>query len=334
MLDKDAVLRMVKLYTNIRNEIGQDDYLELISGLDKNEVYEVMQILYENHITVTEDSIEKERSSYVYLNDNCNLTNEELCLIYQTGDESMLIALCKNNEKLVHKIAFRVMKEYNPESLTEEDLFAEGKQGLIKAAQMFKSDMGCKFSTYACWWIRQYITREVMNNGYFMRLPVHIFEKIIRINRVRKSLRNPTVSDIQLKLRANYGIDYSLEELRKLLMYADQYLKTSSLNKVIGQDDKDTEIIEFIPSTVNVEDEVMQTVMAEEIDKVLSTLTDRESTIIRMRYGIGNYDPMTLEDIGKIYHLTRERIRQIEVKTLRKLRNICKKNRLEDLLSA
>ena len=173
-----------------------------------------------------------------------------------------------------------------------------------------------------------------MNNGYCMRIPVHVFEQIIRVNKVRKSLRNPSVSDIQLKLLTNYGIDYSLEELKKILMYADHYLNTSSLNKVIGQDDGDTEIIEFIPSTVNVEDEVMQTVMAEEIDKVLANLSDREGTIIRMRYGIGKYDPMTLEDIGKIYHLTRERIRQIEVKTLRKLRNICKKNRLEDLLSA
>lgn len=334
MLDKDAVLRMVKLYTNIRNEIGQDDYLELTSGLDKKEVCEVMQILDENHITVTEDPVEELRSSHVYLNDNCKLSNEELCVIFQTGDKSMLIALCKNNEKLIHKIAFRVMKEYNPESLTEEDLFAEGKQGLIKAAQMFKSDMGFKFSTYACWWIRQYITREVMNNGYCMRIPVHVFEQIIRVNKVRKSLRNPSVSDIQLKLLTNYGIDYSLEELKKILMYADHYLNTSSLNKVIGQDDGDTEIIEFIPSTVNVEDEVMQTVMAEEIDKVLANLSDREGTIIRMRYGIGKYDPMTLEDIGKIYHLTRERIRQIEVKSLKKLRIICKKNRLGDLLSA
>lgn len=333
MLNIDTVLKMVQGFANSNNEIEEEKFLQLVSGLEQDEAEEVLTILADNHITVLEDV-----SDDVYIFGDykslSNLTNEELCVLYQQGDRTALDALCINNDKLVHKIAIRTLKEYKPDCLTEEDLYIEGNLGLITAADRYDVTTGNKFSTYAVWWIRQAITREVMNNGYGMRLPVHMFEQVIRVNKVRKALRHATVADIQTKLIEDYGREYTLEQVQQLLTYADKYLNTTSLNKVIGDEDGDSEIMDFIPSVTFVEDEVMEDVVREEIEKALSTLSDKENSIIHMRYGLGNQAPMTLEQVGKMYNVTRERIRQIESKAIKKLARTSRKFGLEELLIA
>ena len=204
----------------------------------------------------------------------------------------------------------------------------------MKAAEKFEVSMGNKFSTYACWWIRQSITRDVMDNGYGMRLPVHVFEQVIRVNKVRKMLNGGTPEDIKNLLNSDFGKQYSVEEVEKLLMYGDQYLNTASLNKFVGNDDGDTELMDFIPFEINVEDEVMERAASEEIEKVLATLSEKENRIIHMRFGLGGRKPMTLEEIGEIYNVTRERIRQIEAKAIKKLKHPSRSYRLEAFYAA
>jgi len=334
MLNIDAVLKMIEGYTNRNNEIDENKFLQLISGLEEDEAEEVLTILADNHITVLEE-VSDDVNSFGDYKSLSRLTNEELCVLYQHGDRTALDALCINNDKLIHKIAIRTLNEYNPDCLTEEDLYIEGNLGLMTAAERYDVTTGNKFSTYAVWWIRQSITREVMNNGYGMRLPVHIFEQVIKVNKVRKALRNGTISDIQERLFEDYGREYTLEQVQQLLTYADKYLNTTSLNKVIGDEDGNSEIMDFIPSVTYVEDEVMENVVRDEIEKALTTtLSDKENKIIHMRYGLGNQSPMTLEQIGKIYNVTRERIRQIESKALKKLARKSRIFGLEGLLIA
>ena len=333
MLNAEYILSIVKGYTNKNNEIDEDTLLDLLEGLEEPEVNDVLAILKNNNITVIEDATEPVEQFHIYTKLQ-KLTNEELCVLYQRGDRAALDALCVNNARLVHKIAIRVMKEYRPEVLTEEDLYIEGNLGLVKAADMFKVEMENKFSTYACWWIRQSITREVMNNGYGMRLPVHMFEQVILVNRCRNALKGGTLIELVDMLNNNYGKAYTSEQVSKLLVYADKYLSTTSLNKVVGENEGDTELIEFIVDDYSVEDEAMDTILHEEIEMVLDTLTERESDIIHLRYGLDGGIPMTLEQVGKKYNVTRERIRQIEAKALRKLRHPSRSKRLEGMLIA
>lgn len=333
MLRVDAVLKMVQGFTNSNNEIEEDKFLQLVAGLEEEEAEEIVTILADNKISIVEDA-EDVVVGYGDYKKLQNLTNEELCVMYQQGDKTALDALCINNARLVHKIAMKTLKEYKPDCLTEDDLYVEGNFGLITAADRYNVAMGNKFSTYAVWWIRQAITREVMNNGYGMRLPVHMFEQVIRVNKVRKALRHATVSDIQEKLLEDYGREYTIEQVRQLLTYADKYLNTTSLNKVVGDEDGDTEIMDFIPSVTYVEDEVMENVIHDEIEKALASLSEKESNVINLRYGLNGTAPMTLEQVGKIYNVTRERIRQIESKAIKKLAKSSKRFGLEELLIA
>lgn len=333
MLRVDAVLKMVQGFTNSNNEIEEDKFLQLVAGLEEEEAEEIVTILADNKISIVEDA-EDVVVGYGDYKKLQNLTNEELCVMYQQGDKTALDALCINNARLVHKIAMKTLKEYKPDCLTEDDLYVEGNFGLITAADRYNVAMGNKFSTYAVWWIRQAITREVMNNGYGMRLPVHMFEQVIRVNKVRKALRHATVSDIQEKLLEDYGREYTIEQVRQLLTYADKYLNTTSLNKVVGDEDGDTEIMDFIPSVTYVEDEVMENVIHDEIEKALASLSEKESNVINLRYGLNVTAPMTLEQVGKIYNVTRERIRQIESKAIKKLAKSSKRFGLEELLIA
>lgn len=333
MLNANVILSMVKGYTNRNNEISEDKFLDLVSGLEEEEVSEVLDVLTKNSICVVEDAdtVSTAFGDYRKLQ---KLTNEQLCVMYQRGDMAALEALILNNERLVRKIAYRVLRDYRPEILEAEDLYSVGNLGLMKAAEKFEVSMGNKFSTYACWWIRQSITRDVMDNGYGMRLPVHVFEQVIRVNKVRKMLNGGTPEDIKNLLNSDFGKQYSVEEVEKLLMYGDQYLNTASLNKFVGNDDGDTELMDFIPFEINVEDEVMERAASEEIEKVLATLSEKENRIIHMRFGLGGRKPMTLEEIGEIYNVTRERIRQIEAKAIKKLKHPSRSYRLEAFYAA
>ena len=243
---------------------------------------------------------------------------QELGALIEQGDKDASNKLINCNLRLVVNIA----KKYIGRGLSFEDLIEEGNLGLIKAVEKFNYNLGFKFSTYATWWIRQTITRAISDTSRTVRLPVHIGAQVTRMNVVEKNLtielgRDP--SDDELANALKITID-RLHELKKYSQH------TSSLDSPVpGDSSHDTEssLGDFLEDEFakSPEEEAMLEMRKLDIDKVLSTLSDREKKVIQMRYGLDKYKPMTLEEVGKEFDVTRERIRQIEAKAIRKLRH-------------
>ena len=232
--------------------------------------------------------------------------------------------LIKANLRLVITVA----KKYLNRGLAFLDLIQEGNMGLMKAAEKYDYQKGFKFSTYSTWWVRQAITRAIADYARTIRVPVHILETMNKITRVTTPLyqelgRKPTLEEISHKA----GLP--LEKVRKIMKVSNGAV---SIETPIGDDD--SKLGDFIadPKSPSPFEELVGTSCKEEIDKVLSTLTPREEKIIRMRLGIGEKTDYTLEEVGDVFGLTRERIRQIEAKALRKLKHPSRRKRLESFV--
>lgn len=325
------------------DEVGERLAVECEANAEQmEEVFRILAangiVIYNNMPEFLKDDLDKIMSEVsvddpvkVYLKDIGKvplLTMEEemeLAKRMKDGDEEAKKRLSEANLRLVVSIA----KRYVGRGMLFLDLIQEGNMGLMKAVEKFDCTKGFRFSTYATWWIRQAITRAIADQARTIRIPVHMVEtinKLIRANRtlVQRLGREPTVSELSKEL------DMPEEKVREIQRIA---LDPVSLETPIGEED-DSHLGDFIEDdkAAAPQDVATFTILKEQLMAILDTLTPREEMVLRLRYGLDDGHPRTLEEVGKEFHVTRERIRQIEAKALRKLRHPQRSKKLRDYM--
>ncbi|MBP3582066.1 MAG: RNA polymerase sigma factor RpoD [Clostridia bacterium] len=329
-----------------KGEISMDTVTEKFANLNPDEIEEVLKRITDSGIKVNEDVIvpdddeEMEKlMSQVYVDDPVKmylkdigkvplLTQEqeiELAKRMAEGDEDAKRQLSESNLRLVVSIA----KKYVGRGMLFLDLIQEGNFGLMKAVEKFDYTKGFKFSTYSTWWIRQSITRAIADQARTIRIPVHMFETINKQKKVTRDLfqqlgREPSVEEISKQM----GIPVEkVIEIQKISQ------DTVSLDTPVGEEE-DSTLGTFIQdeNAVSPADSASIMMLKEQLMEVLATLTPREQKVIMLRYGIEDGHTRTLEDVGKEFSVTRERIRQIEAKALKKLRQPSRSKKLKDFM--
>lgn len=308
---------------------GEDAYDEILI-LDVNEDdAEDFQILYDEGLFKDDHYTEDEKENLM-INKNIKQSNEILCILIQQGNKQAVQDLCVKNKKLVDKYVLAYQKRYG-NRLDFEDMEQVGFMGLIKASRKFEISQGNSFSTYAVWWIKQAISREIMDNGYAIRIPVHMMECINKVARIENQYINLGIEKRIQKISEELSI--SEEKVRESLILKNNYLSYASLNVVVSETG-DTELEEMIPEegVMSVEDIVADRELKRDLESVINTLTQKEQSVLRLRFGLKDGRARTLEEIGREFSVTRERIRQIEEKALRKLRHPSRSKKIKDYL--
>ncbi len=359
LVDKAKTKKNVLDYSEVSDAFAamelEEDKLDLVlEYLEKNNI-DVMQdslkddasadafiiendddIILEEEVEIIDDrdvleGVSTEDPVRMYLKEIGNVplmsTEEEKALAkrVEQGDEEAKKALTEANLRLVVSIA----KKYVGRGMPFLDLIQEGNMGLMKAVDKFDPEKGFKFSTYATWWIRQAITRGIADTGRTIRVPVHMVETINKTLRMTRTLlqdlgREPTPEEVAEKLNVPVG------RVREVLKISRDPV---SLDTPIGEED-DSHLGDFIEddSALSPADSAAFSMLRAELGTALESLTDRERQVVRLRFGLEDGRARTLEEVGKEFNVTRERIRQIEAKALRKLRHPSRSKRLKDFL--
>ncbi|MBO5713673.1 MAG: RNA polymerase sigma factor RpoD [Clostridia bacterium] len=342
----DDVIKSIIALSGSKKSITSDDLCNRLAEYDASpeQVDYIYKVLDDNKITII-DSYEKEKALFdqiskeisiedpvkMYLKDigkYALLSNDEeveLAMRMMDGDEKAKEALTEANLRLVVSIA----KRYVGRGMHLLDLISEGNIGLMKAVEKFDYTKGFKFSTYATWWIRQAITRAIADQAKTIRIPVHMVETINKLGRETRQLlqelgRDPTPEEIAERM----GI--SVQKVVEIQKIAQDPV---SLETPIGEEE-DSKLGDFIQdeAAISPTDMVAFSMLKQQLISVLDTLTPREEKVLRLRYGIDDGRPRTLEEVGKEFNVTRERIRQIEAKALRKLRHPSRSKKLKEYL--
>ena len=304
-------------------EDSHDEFVE--SEIDDSEVDKLLQI----DLLKMAESMDVDEPIKMYLREIGQIPllsyEEEIDYAQRVlnGEEEAKQKLIESNLRLVVSIA----KKHTNRGLKMLDLIQEGNMGLMKAVEKFEYEKGFKFSTYATWWIRQAITRAIADQGRTIRIPVHMIETINKIKKESRIYLQETGKDASPEILAErLGM-----EVEKIKAIQEMNQEPISLETPVGSEE-DSELGDFVEDqkTTSPYEATNRAILREELDAVLKTLSPREEKVLRYRYGLDDSSPKTLEEVGKIFNVTRERIRQIEVKALRKLRHPSRKKKLED----
>jgi len=335
--------------------ITYEDLASELKGLemDSDSLDEIYNTFSELEIEVVEEEVDEEDSGdekvlledlsipkNISINDPVRMYLKEIGKIsLLTLDEEMALSerVTRNEQEAKNRLAesnlrlvVSIAKRYVGRNLSFLDLIQEGNMGLMKAVEKFDAGKGFKFSTYATWWIRQAITRAIADQAKTIRIPVHMVETINKLKRIQRQMtlelnREPTEEELSEKL------ELPIEKIREIIKID---VDPISLEKPTREDD-DSCVADFIPDEGNMspEEYAENEMLKDEISDTLKTLTDREEQVLKLRFGLDDGTCRTLEEVGNMFGVTRERIRQIEAKALRKLRHPSRSRKLKDYLN-